>query len=116
MLYEVITTEHYNDLKKMYKVIVAGAILLILFGKEASIILADKSYYEATPVIPMIVAGYFFESIHYVYLRNAAYSKKTIYSTIVLLSAGVFNIILNAVFIPKYGYIASAVTTRNNFV
>jgi len=109
-------TEHDNDLKKMYKVIVAGAILLILFGKEASIILADKSYYEATPVIPMIVAGYFFESIHYVYLRNAAYSKKTIYSTIVLLSAGVFNIILNAVFIPKYGYIASAVTTLFSYL
>lgn len=39
------------------------------------------------------------------------YKKKTIYTSIVSLSAGSLNIILNAMFIPKYGYIAGAYTT-----
>ena len=46
-----------------------------------------------------------------VYGRYIGYKKKTVFSSIVALTAGISNIVLNAIYIPKYGYIAGAYTT-----
>lgn len=37
--------------------------------------------------------------------------KRTIYTSIMTLIIGVVNIVLNAIFIPRYGYVAGAYTT-----
>jgi len=46
-----------------------------------------------------------------IYGRYIGYKKKTIFSSIIALTAGISNIILNAIYIPKYGYVAGAYTT-----
>ena len=102
---------HDRDIDRMFRIVAVAALGLILFGKELCLLLSSSEYHEAAGIIPIIVLGYVFECIHYIYLKNATYAKKTIYSSIVLISCGGLNILLNAVFIPRYGYVAAAYTT-----
>jgi len=44
------------------------------------------------------------------------YKKKTIYVSIVSLSAGNLNVVLNIIFIPKYEYISAAYTTLISYL
>ncbi|MBI4234998.1 polysaccharide biosynthesis C-terminal domain-containing protein [Candidatus Peregrinibacteria bacterium] len=46
---------------------------------------------------------------------NIEYEKKNIYLSLVVLAAGVLNVILNALFIPDFGYIAAAYTTAVSY-
>jgi len=107
--------KEYNRLdlliKKVFSIIAISALGLVLFAKEIMIILADEKFHSALNVIPVVIVGYVFYGMFTVYGRYIGYEKKTIYSSIVALTAGISNIILNAMFIPKYGYIAAAYTT-----
>lgn len=105
-----------KDLNKILRLIAFAAIGLIYFGKELGYILSEASYHDALPIIPVIVVGYIFYSIFRVYGIYAGYYKKTYLLSINLLIPSILNIILNAVYIPKYGYIAGAYTTVISFV
>ena len=98
-------------IKKVFSIVIISALGLILFAKEIMIILADKKFHSALSVIPIVIIGYVFYGMFTVYGRYIGYEKKTIYVSIVAITAGISNIILNAIFIPRYGYIAAAYTT-----
>ena len=107
--------KEYNRLdlliKKVFSIITISALGLILFAKEIIIILADEKFHSALSIVPIVIIGYVFYGMFTVYGRYIGYEKKTIYSSIVAITAGISNIILNAIFIPKYGYISAAYTT-----
>jgi O-antigen/teichoic acid export membrane protein len=103
--------EHDRDVDRLFRFSMIVAVFLILFGKEVGFLLAKSDYYAALHVIPIVVIGYVFFGIFTIYSRNIGYAKKTIYSSIILLTSGFTNVFLNALFIPKYGYIAAAYTT-----
>ena len=88
-----------------------GALGLILFAREIVIILADEKFHSALSVVPIVVIGYVFYGMYIVYGMYTGYKKKTIFTSIITVTAGISNIILNAIFLPKYGYIAAAYTT-----
>ncbi|MBI2463469.1 oligosaccharide flippase family protein [Candidatus Peregrinibacteria bacterium] len=112
-------SKNYNQLNsdayKIFKIIMICALFLILFGQEIGMILASKNFYDALPVIPIIVIGYIFNSIFAFYGWNIEYEKKNIYLSMVVLAAGAINIFLNMLFIPKFGYIAAAYTTAVSY-
>jgi len=97
--------------KKVFSIVTIAALGLILFAKEIVMILADKKFHEGLSVVPIVVIGYVFYEMFVVYGMYPGYKKKTMFTSIVALTAGISNIILNAIFIPKYGYIAAAYTT-----
>jgi len=105
----------YNRLdalmEKTFSIVTIAALGLILFAREIIIILADVKFHEALKVVPIVVIGYIFHEMYFMYGMYPGYEKKTIYTSIVSLSAGSLNVILNAMYIPKYGYIAGAYTT-----
>lgn len=92
----------------------AGSFL-ILFGREIAMILAKSTFYDALDAIPPVVMGYIFYSLYNMYSRNLEFAKKTIYSSIIVLIAGVVNILLNALFIPTYGILAAAYNTTASY-
>jgi O-antigen/teichoic acid export membrane protein len=102
--------------KKVFGLIAISALTLILFSKEIIVLLADEKFHEAIKVVPIIVIGYFFYAIGSMYSKYVIYTKKTIYFSIIALSGGFLNIILNSIYIPKYGYVAGAYTTLVSFV
>ena len=44
-----------------------------------------------------------------------SYYKKNIFVTIATSCAGIFNIILNAIYIPKYGFVVAGYTTAISY-
>jgi len=74
-------------------------------------ILSTPNYYEGAKIIPLVVLGVFFLGLTQKYGAGFSFYKKTnLYMYCVIIS-GLLNLGLNFLLIPKYGYIAAALTT-----
>lgn len=87
------------------------ANILIFCAPEIVKILTTKEYYESIVIMPPIAAGIFFIAVSNLYSNILVYLKKTQYIMIASGIAAILNVILNAIFILKFGYIAAAYTT-----
>lgn len=94
----------------------AIAVVLTFLAPEIVRILATEEYFEAIYIMPPISAGIFFTSVAHMYSNILVYYKKTKYVMYGSLIAAVLNIILNAIFIPIYGYMAAAYTTLVGYI
>lgn len=104
-----------KDINRIIKIIIISAIGLTFFCKEIGYIFANKNYHEGLSLIPIIVLGYVIFSIFRIYGDYPFYKKKTYWLSIIFLFSGVINIILNKIYILKYGYIAGAYTTTISY-
>lgn len=86
-------------------------ILVIMLAPEAVAIMATADYMEAIYVIPPVVGGVFFQVQYYIYANIIYYYKKPKYVMFASVTATALNIILNFIFIPKFGFIAAGYTT-----
>jgi len=103
-------------MEKVFSIGTVAALGLILFAKEIVLILVDVKFHESLKVIPIVVIGYVFHEMYQMYGMYPGYKKLTIYTSITSLSAGLLNILLNAIFIPRYGYLAGAYTTLISYL
>ena len=102
-------------IRKMFAIVTFIAMVLLLFSKEIVVLLADKKFYPGLDVIPVVVMGYVFFGLFVFYNNYMTYSKKTGYISATVLISGISSVILNAIFIPRYGFIAAAYTTLFSF-
>jgi O-antigen/teichoic acid export membrane protein len=113
--YKFLDNKEYNRLdilvKRVFSIVTLAALGLFLFAREVGFMLADEKFHPGLRVVPIVVIGYVFFGMFTVYNRYISYEKKTIYMSVVVLTAGILNIVLNAIFISRYGYIAAAYTT-----
>lgn len=89
---------------------------IILVGPEILKVFADERYWEGKVIIPPIVLANYIIFMYTLYVNVEHFYKKTIYITINTVIAAVTNIIMNYIFIPKYGYIAAAYTTLSSYL
>lgn len=92
------------------------AVMLVFCAPEIVRILATEEYYEAIYIMPPIAAGVFFTSVSNMYSNILVYLKKTKYIMISSVIAAILNVVLNALFIPKLGYMAAAYTTLVSYI
>lgn len=92
-------------------IVTLGAIMLMLVSPELIILLGGKKYMDCKAVVPPIVLAMFFSFMYYMPATVEYYYKKTKLIAIGTMLAAVLNIILNLLFIPRYGYVAAAYTT-----
>lgn len=86
-------------------------IMLLLMSPEFIKVLGSQEYRQTTEVvIPVLLATYFI-FLYTIPAQLEYYMKKTGYIAISTVVSGGINILLNFIFIPKYGYIAAAYTT-----
>ncbi len=102
--------------RRLFSLVTLAALVLAFFAREIGEVLADDRFHEGLKVVPPVVIGYVFFSIFFFYGRLIGYEKKTYYSSILIVTAGIVNIVLNATFIPRYGYIAAAYTTLVSYL
>lgn len=86
-------------------------VCLIFVAPEVVKLLASKEYWKGIIIIPPVVLSNYVVFIYTLYVQIEHYYKKTTYITFNTLIAAVSNLILNYIFIPKYGYVAAAYTT-----
>lgn len=114
-IYEKLSINEKESVRKRtYQVLVVfmiACILSCLFAPEIITILAPKEYYNGVYVIPSIAASSFFIAAYSIYMRIELFHKKTGFATVATTLTAVLNLLLNSIFISKFGFIAAGYTT-----
>lgn len=103
--------DHDYDVSKNINLWCLCTIFFLFLYYEPSILLVGIKYHSALILVPIVVLGCLFEFFFTIYGRNIGYSKKTYFSSIILLLSGFLNIILNYYTLSDYGYKIAAINT-----
>ena len=110
-------TDEINERVTDYINLMAIALIgVILISPEVVKILASRQYWDGISIIPPIVIANYLVFAYTLYVNIEHFYKRTIYITINTLIAASSNIILNYIFIPKFGYVAAAYTTVASYL
>ncbi len=95
--------------------VVLGSIILLTVVVFADVlkrlIVLDESYWDAMPIVPLIVLASFFLGIYHNLSVWYKVTDRTKFGAYISMIGAVLTIIINFVFIPYFGYMASAVAT-----
>lgn len=103
-----------QDIVKLFNIFVLFALFVItgsiLFSKEVIVLMSTEAFYDAAPIIPILVMAIFFINM-YIFVPGLAIAKKTkIVATISIVGA-LLNSALNFIFIPMIGLEGAAYAT-----
>lgn len=107
---------HDIELKNNLKYWTLFAVSFICLFFEPSNLIIGEKYITALDLVPIVIFGYLFEFYFTIYGRNIGYSKKTIYSSIILMISGLSNILLNHFTLSKYGFKIAAINTLISYL
>lgn len=111
---------NYDDIRKnSQKIVVLGCYIglaCIAFAPEAIMILGGEKYISGIYCVPPVVLGIVCQYIYTHYVNIELHLKKSKYVSQGTILAAITNIILNAIFIPKFGYVAAAYTTFASYL
>lgn len=93
----------------MFFAILAG--ILILLAPEVIGIMGPKEYQSAVWVIPPVASSVYFLFLYGMYANVEFYYEKKGLVAVGSVGAAVVNVVLNMIFIQKYGFIAAGYTT-----
>lgn len=114
-IYECIKHRNFETLKKKSNMIIILVMTMsftfILFAPELILFVGSKQYYSAIYVVPPVAASVFFTFLYNLFSTVEFYYEKTKEIMYASVMAAVLNIILNAIFISWFGYVAAAYTT-----
>ena len=84
---------------------------LIIVAPEVIMVFAPSDYYDAIWVIPPVALSVVFMFGYEIFAKFAFYYEKTSFVMISTIVAAALNIVLNMLFVPKFGYVAAGYTT-----
>ncbi|WBW99442.1 oligosaccharide flippase family protein [Oceanirhabdus sp. W0125-5] len=112
--------ENYEEIEKAIKyymlifTFIYFAFMMVV--PEVVRLLADKEFWVALDIIPIIALSYYFLFLYSFPSNVEFYEKKTVLISLGTLISGAVNIILNLLLIPRYGYRVAAVTTLISYI
>jgi O-antigen/teichoic acid export membrane protein len=109
--------EKFNDMFFKYHII--GCFILLgicIYSKAMLFFLSTEESIVAYKVVPLIVAAYFLYGKSCFYCLGIQIKNKTYYDGVIMLSAGVINLILNAALIPRLGMYGAALSTAISYI
>lgn len=74
-------------------------------------VLSTQDYYEGAKIIPLVALGVFFFGLMQIFDAGLCLQKKTYINMSSVTLSGILNLGLNFLLIPRYGYVAAALTT-----
>lgn len=109
---------HKNNIKSVYDISTAYVMIVAIFvigimfvAPEILMFMGGENYISAVYVIPPVMLGCLFQYIYTMYVNIEQFAKKTVGMAFASILAAIINILLNWIFIPKFGFIAAAYTT-----
>lgn len=118
--FEMMHQNREGEIGKLAKPIIilfsAVVIGVILIAPELLLIMGGHKYTEAVDVIPPIILGLVAQMLYTLYVNIEIYNKKQKQIMTGTVIAAIVNIILNAIFIPLFGYVAAAYTTLAGYI
>ena len=111
--------KHY-EIRRFAKIYIVSfaflAIGIMAVAPEALYILGGEAYSEAKFVMAPIAMGCVCQFIYTMFVNVEQFKKKTVGMAIASATAALVNLILNYIFIPRFGYLAAAYTTLVGYV
>ena len=113
--YEKCKQKEYGSINQVampmlfFFLLVCGGIVLV--APEALSILAPAEYSDALSVVPPVIGGVFFQVQYSLFANVLYYYKRPKYVMFGSIISASLNLLLNYIFIPKYGYQAAGYTT-----
>lgn len=105
-------TENVKNVMNGLLVFVSALTLVfVAFAPEVIRIVAPESYYEAIYCMPPVMISSFFTFLYSTFSIIEMYFEETKKVMVASIAAALLNVVLNALLIPVYGYIAAAFTT-----
>ena len=118
--YEQLRDKVYTKLRTISNAlcVIIGAIALMaaLLAPDIINILGTREYLLATYVIPIVCLGVYFTFVYDLFCAVEFYYGETKYVMLASVIGALTNVILNAIFIPMYGFIAAAYTTLFSYI
>ena len=112
-----------NEFKKIAGVsymvlglIAVSNLVVVAVAPELLLVLAPEQYQVAVWVIPPVTVSVYFTFLYNLFATFEYYYEKTGYVMIASMSGAVLNVILNAIFIPQFGFIAAGYTTLVSYL
>ena len=90
---------------------VPATVGLSVLSKRVVSILAGTDYGAGYRIMPWVLFGVLLLGIQQRYQSGLLFHRKTSLITLATVIAGVLNVFLNIIFVPRYGYFAAGVTT-----
>jgi O-antigen/teichoic acid export membrane protein len=84
------------------------ASCITLFTHEIISLVATIEYANSFQVVPIVVNGYILSGMYYMVVLPLYFTKKTKFLPLATLSGGIIQIILNYLFVPRYGMTGAA--------
>lgn len=104
-----------NYAKIMEFFVILGALILLVVTVFVDllklILIPNESYWEAMAVVPILLLAYFFLGIYHNLSVWYKITDQTKFGAYISIVGALMTLIINVVFIPKYGYLASAFAT-----
>lgn len=106
-----------NSLKYYLSIAIPAAFGLSILSKKLLMILSTQEIANAAfLVVPIVTVSILLYGISYFYSQILVLAKKTKIIALVWAIGAFLNIVLNIIFIPKFGIVAAALTTLSSYV
>lgn len=119
-LYQAIKNSNVSKIKNVQKslliLVFLACVAAMVFAPEILLIFATKDYSPAIDAIPPIVISTFFIFVYNHFCYVEMYFEKNMFIMIASIIAALLNIILNAIFIPTFGFVAAGYTTLASYI
>ncbi|MBO4872846.1 MAG: oligosaccharide flippase family protein [Lachnospiraceae bacterium] len=119
-IYSKLRTEDIEAIQKRSRGVILFVFLvavgLMLISPEVVRIFGSEKYAQSVYVVPPVAGSVFFVFLYGFLSFPEFYYEKTSFLMIASIIAAALNILLNFIFIPKYGFVAAAYTTLACYV
>ena len=119
-LYDRLENKKYSKIKFITNTILsfvfAIIIILVVLAPEIISIVGTKDYYAAIWIVPPVCTSVLFVAIENMFANIEYYFEETKYVAFASVGVALLNVVLNAIFIPLYGYIAAGYTTLVSYI
>lgn len=110
-----LANKNYTKLNKMIvsytKLFTAITLGLLMLAREMTYFFANEEYWEGLPVLPIIICAIYCLFLYQFYVNYESFEEKPRVITMGTVIAAIENIVLNYIFIPKFGIYGAAIAT-----
>ena len=104
--------KQYESISKVsslyFATMLALIVAVLLIGPELILILGGSSYISAKWALPPLIMSCAFQVAYTMYINCEYYYKQTKIVAIATVVAATFNLILNIIFVPIFGFVAAS--------
>lgn len=101
-----------SQLTRLFILLIVPVVtMLAILAVSIFQILTTPAYLAAAPILPWVALGAFLYALSLLAYTGLILAKKTVVMARNYLLAGLFNVGMNLIFVPQYGFMAAAVNT-----